>query len=96
MDFKGKNIVDFADARQNLRRKKKDDAREAKERQAAENRAKFGRTGAQKKQDKLERLKQADAHADHKRQDSKHQDSKHQDSKHQNKKSDSEETDKHE
>lgn len=67
MDSKGKNIVDFANARQNLRRKKKQDERAAKEKQAVENRAKFGRTGAEKKRDKLERLKRETRHAEHER-----------------------------
>lgn len=54
MDSKGKNIVDFGAARKNLRRKAKDQARADKEARAAENRIRFGRTGAQKKRDKLE------------------------------------------
>ncbi len=52
MDSKGKNIVDFGSARKNLKIKKKADRRAAKEQQAAENRAKFGRTKAEKKRDK--------------------------------------------
>ncbi|MBG51678.1 MAG: DUF4169 family protein [Alphaproteobacteria bacterium] len=67
MDSKGKNIVDFTDARKNLRRKKKDAVRAAKEQQAAENRTRYGRTGAEKKQDRLEKLKREEAHAAHQR-----------------------------
>ncbi len=52
MDSKGKNIVDFGSARKNLKMKKKADRRAAKEKHAAENRTKFGRTKAEKARDK--------------------------------------------
>ncbi len=52
MDSKGKNIVDFGSARKNLKNKKKADLRAAKEKQAEENRVKFGRTKAEKSRDK--------------------------------------------
>ena len=67
MDSKGKNIVDFGSARKNLRLKDKDAAREAKERQAAENRARFGRTSAQKRRDKLEEARRRKQHDNHER-----------------------------
>ncbi|MDF1846960.1 MAG: DUF4169 family protein [Parvibaculaceae bacterium] len=52
MDSKGKNIVDFGSARKNLKNKKKADQRASKEKQAEENRVKFGRTKAEKSRDK--------------------------------------------
>ncbi|PCJ71921.1 MAG: hypothetical protein COA62_05015 [Rhodobiaceae bacterium] len=67
MDSKGKNIVDFGHARKNLRQKVKDAARTEKEKKAAENRARFGRTGAQKKRDKLEETRRKKLHDDHQR-----------------------------
>lgn len=67
MDSKGKNIVDFGGARKNLRRKVKDAARAEKEKQAAENRVRFGRTSAQKKRDKLEEARRKKLHDDHQR-----------------------------
>jgi uncharacterized protein DUF4169 len=57
MDSKDKNIVDFGVARKNLRQKAKQQARDEKEKRAEENRIRFGRTGAQKKQDRLEKAR---------------------------------------
>ncbi len=67
MDSKGKNIVDFGNARKNLRQKAKQDATTEKEKRAAENRARFGRTGAQKQRDKLEAAKHKELHDGHQR-----------------------------
>ncbi len=62
MDSKGKNIVDFGSARKNLKKKRKADQRTAKEKQAAVNRAKFGRTKAEKMRDKLRQKRDQDQH----------------------------------
>ena len=67
MDSKGKNIVDFGHARKNLRQKGKDATRAEKEKKADENRARFGRTGAQKQRDKLEEARRKKLHDDHQR-----------------------------
>ena len=65
MDSKDKNIVDFGAARKNLRKKTKQEARDEKERQAQENRIRFGRTGAEKKRDKLEAERTRKTHEGH-------------------------------
>ncbi|MCE7999364.1 MAG: DUF4169 family protein [Rhodobiaceae bacterium] len=66
MDSKGKNIVDFGSARKNLKNKKKEDQRAAKEKQAEENRVKFGRTKAEKKRDKQTTDRREKKHDGHK------------------------------
>jgi len=65
MDSKGKNIVDFGTARKKLNKKTKQEARDDKERQAQENRIRFGRTGAEKKKEKLDALRKQKIHDDH-------------------------------
>ncbi len=58
-DDKDERVIDFASARKTVRLKQKADARKAKEEQANANRVRFGRTGAEKKADRLraERIK---------------------------------------
>lgn len=61
MDSDGGNIVNFSSFRKTSRADKKREAKKLKEEQAAANRIRFGRTGAEKKLVKLERKREHDA-----------------------------------
>lgn len=58
MDSDRGNIVNFSSFRKTGRAERKREAKKLKEEQAAANRVRFGRTGAEKKLDKLERKRE--------------------------------------
>lgn len=62
MDSDGGNIVNFSSFRKTSRDEKKRTAKQEKEKTAAANRVRFGRTGAEKKQAKLEAERRARLH----------------------------------
>lgn len=59
MDSDGGNIVNFSSFRKTSRDERKRAAKQEKEKTAAANRVRFGRTGAEKKQAKLEAERRA-------------------------------------
>lgn len=59
MDSDGGNIVNFSSFRKTSRDEKKRAAKQEKEKTAAANRVRFGRTGAEKKREKLEAKRRA-------------------------------------
>ena len=59
MDSDGGNIVNFSSFRKTSRDEKKRAAKQEKEKVAAANRVRFGRTGAEKKREKLEAERRA-------------------------------------
>ncbi len=59
MDSDGGNIVNFSSFRKTSRDERKRANRQQKEKTAAANRVRFGRTGAEKKQAKLEAERRA-------------------------------------
>lgn len=59
MDSDGGNIVNFSSFRKTSRDEKKRAAKQEKEKTAAANRIRFGRTGAEKKREKLEAERRA-------------------------------------
>ena len=63
MNSREKNIVDFTTARQKVKRGKKQAARDEKEKTAAANRAKFGRTKTEKQFEAAQRKRAQKDHS---------------------------------